>query len=131
MRVSGVGLAAVGMFVLMIGLAPGGVLANDNGTHTVTTDKLNYQPEETVYINGTGFSSSTTVNITVTRPDGNESSWDVSTDSNGAFNTTYVLDGILGKYTVFSTYVTHKSTTFFYDGSRTFDQCKDDTDNDN
>src|SRR3990172_3979027 len=131
MRMSGVGLAAVGMFVLMIGLAPGGVLANDNGTPTVTTDKLNYQPEETVSTNGTGFSSSTTVEITVTRPDGNESSWDVSTDSNGAFNTTYVLDGILGKYTVFATDGTHEPTTFFYDGNRTIDQCQNDTDDDN
>src|SRR3989304_3017710 len=130
MRMSGVGVAVVGMLALMMALAPGGVLANDNGTPTVTTDKLNYQPEETVYINGTGFSSSTTVNITVTRPDGNESSWDVSTDSNGAFNTTYVLDGILGKYTVFATDGTHEATTYFYDGSRTLDQCKNDTNND-
>ncbi|HKZ63549.1 MAG TPA: hypothetical protein VJ400_03800, partial [Thermoplasmata archaeon] len=118
------------MLALMMALAPGGVLANDNGTPTVTTDKLNYQPEETVYINGTGFSSSTTVNITVTRPDGNESSWDVSTDSNGAFSTTYVLDGIKGKYLVLATDGTHEATTFFYDGSRTFDQCKNDTDDD-
>src|SRR3990170_4238634 len=130
MRMSGVGLAVVGMLALMMALAPGGVLANDNGTPTVTTDKLNYQPEETVYINGTGFSSSTTVNITVTRPDGNESSWDVSTDSNGAFSTTYVLDGIKGKYLVLATDGTHEATTFFYDGSRTFDQCKNDTDDD-
>src|SRR3972149_2176259 len=130
MRMSGVGLAVVGMLALMMALAPGGVLANDNGSPPSATDTLNYQPEETVYINGTGFSSSTTVNITVTRPDGNESSWDVSTDSNGAFSTTYVLDGIKGKYLVLATDGTHEATTFFYDGSRTFDQCKNDTDDD-
>src|SRR3989337_1472167 len=96
MKFGGVGTVAVGMFALMIALAPG-AYASDNGTPTVTTDKLNYMPEETVYINGTGFSPSATVNVTVTRPDGNESSWDASTDSNGAFNTTYVLDGIKGK----------------------------------
>src|SRR3990172_8143664 len=129
MRFGGFGIAAVGLFAVMIVLSSG-VRADHNGTPTVTTDKLNYGPNETVYINGTGFPSTAQVTVNVTRPDGNVSSWDASTDGAGKFSTTYLLDGIKGKYLVLAKNGIHEANTFFYDGNRTIEQCKNDTNDD-
>jgi hypothetical protein len=75
-------------------------------TARIWTDKADYSPEETVTIYGEGFQGK--VNITVIRPDGTINDpanniigeWTVDTDENGAFETTYILDGIIGVYTV-------------------------------
>ena len=81
----------------------------------VWTDKEDYSPEETVTIYGSGFNPEATVNITVTRPDGNTNEWAVTSDSSGSFTTTYLLDGITGTYTVTATDGTNTATTTFTD----------------
>jgi hypothetical protein len=71
------------------------------GEPTVVTDKDDYQPEETVQIDGCGFESyeGQTLTVRVTRPDNVQDSAPV-TVSLGKFSYGYVLDGILGSYTI-------------------------------
>ena len=75
----------------------------------VTTDKLDYAPEEIVTITGHGFAANTSYDIPVIRPDGSivigngsftPGSDSVSTDGSGSFEYLYQLDGILGAYQV-------------------------------
>jgi hypothetical protein len=76
----------------------------------LSTDKEDYQPEETVIITGTGFAPNAIYDIKVTRPDGSivpgdasfiPNCWDtILTDASGNFTYPYILDGILGLYTI-------------------------------
>jgi hypothetical protein len=79
------------------------------GTETVTTDKADYAPEETVHIGGTGYAAACTVQIEVTRPDGTIVQGDGSftpgvdtatTSADGTFTDDYRLDGVEGLYRV-------------------------------
>jgi len=83
----------------------------------IRTDKADYSPEETVTIFGSGFSGLAEVTVTVTRPDGSVDppAWIVNSDESGNFETAYLLDGILGTYTVVATDGTNTATTTFYD----------------
>ncbi|MCP8304865.1 MAG: hypothetical protein H3Z50_05290 [archaeon] len=81
----------------------------------IWTDKEDYSPEETVTIYGSGFNPNAIVSINVTRPDNNSDEWIVTSDSSGSFTTTYLLDGILGVYTVVATDGTNTATTTFTD----------------
>ncbi len=76
---------------------------------TVTTDKPDYTPGETVIITGKGFAPSTSYDVPVTRPNGSvvvgdgsfQPGWDsVITDGGGAFTYNYKLNGIGGTYRV-------------------------------
>ncbi|MBC7334364.1 MAG: hypothetical protein H5T85_07940, partial [Actinobacteria bacterium] len=67
---------------------------------SITTDKDDYHPEETVVISGSGFYPDTEYTIRVTRPDGAKDSSNVTSDGNGSFTYTYQLDGITGEYLV-------------------------------
>jgi len=70
---------------------------------TLSTDKEDYSPGETVYISGSGFYPETVYTIKVTRPDGsvNPPAGTVITDSSGTFtNYSYQLNGITGEYLV-------------------------------
>jgi hypothetical protein len=116
----------------MISLAPSSVGAEGA---RIWTDKLDYSPGETVYINGTGFTPNTMITVNVTRPDGHvDSSLDQGTDvvrqiaivygpdgridpdgSDGCFTATYQLDGITGTYNVTATDGTNTATTNFTD----------------
>src|SRR5574342_879119 len=99
MKWNRVGMAAMGVVVVMlVTFAAPAVRADDGGVATITTDKADYHPEETVIINGTWFLADTIVTVAVTRPDGNDSPWDVLSDNAGSFSTTYQLDGIQGTY---------------------------------
>jgi hypothetical protein len=91
------------MTVLAIGLAlPLGTQAEDT-VPSLWTDKTDYTPEETVTIFGAGFAPGP-ITLTVTRPDEQvDSIPDVTADDEGGFTTTYVLNGILGQYTVNAT----------------------------
>ncbi len=99
--------------------------ASAQGEATIWTDKEDYAPEETVTIYGSWFLPETSVNVTVTRPDGQvefqpdgqPGSWDVISDSSGEFETTYLLDGIEGVYTVVATDGTNEAETTFTDAS--------------
>jgi hypothetical protein len=70
-------------------------------SHTVTaisTDKSDYNPDETVTISGFFFVSNAKVDVEVIGPDGILSSWIVNSDGEGDFVTTYHLDGTTGMY---------------------------------
>jgi hypothetical protein len=70
---------------------------------TVTTDKTDYSPGETVHIFGSGFAPGP-ITLTVTRPDGQvDTIPNVEADSDGKFTATYQLNGIEGTYTVRAT----------------------------
>jgi len=82
------------------------------GNYAVCTDQADYSPELTVHITGTGFDSMSQLMVKITRPDGSivtgdgtfggwPSSYDsVQADIAGNFNFDYVLDGILGTYSI-------------------------------
>jgi hypothetical protein len=70
-------------------------------SHTVTaisTDKSDFNPDETVTISGFFFVSNAKVDVEVIGPDGILSSWIVNSDGEGDFVTTYHLDGTAGMY---------------------------------
>jgi hypothetical protein len=77
--------------------------ANAAGAPTLTTDKLDYAPEETVQVSGSGFDANQEYAIPVKRPDGSivhgdgsfSSGWDLTTsDAGGNLSYSYQLDGI-------------------------------------
>src|SRR3972149_7825801 len=109
----------------------------------VTTDKADYAPDETVIVTGSGFGAGESLDIPVIRPNGSivvgdgsfADGWDaVVADGNGNFPYPYVLNGILGTYTV-EVYPTPwggpasgetplANTTFTDAINKTLDQCK-------
>jgi hypothetical protein len=75
----------------------------------VTTDKPNYEPNETAIITGSGFEPGVCYDIPVTRPDESiitgdgtgTPGWDtVTADSSGGLAYSYELDGLTGPYLV-------------------------------
>lgn len=84
-------------------------------TSKIWTDKTNYASEETVIIFGIGFMPESNVTVEVTRPDYHVDSWGVTSDMDGAFTTTYPLNGITGTYTVKATDGTNTATITFID----------------
>ncbi|TLZ52584.1 MAG: hypothetical protein E6K18_02670, partial [Methanobacteriota archaeon] len=118
-------MAALAVFtaLMLTAIAPA-VRADDGGNGAaITTDKPDYHPEETVFINGTAFLAGSTVTLEVTRPNGDSSSWNVSADDSGTFSTTYQLDGIQGVYYVVASDGTNTATTTFTDSTADLDQC--------
>ncbi len=98
--------AAVAFVLIAGGRADLGVSA---ANPTVTTDKPDYSPNETVIITGSGFSPNAYYDVPVIRPDGTivkgdgsfAPGWDtVLADASGSFVYLYQLDGITGTYTV-------------------------------
>jgi len=76
-------------------------------TATLSTDKADYSPDQTVHFSGSGFGASTTYAFPVLRPDGSivhgdgtfTPGWDlVTSDSSGNLAYSYQLDGIQGSY---------------------------------
>src|SRR2546428_8674494 len=118
-------MAALAVFtaLMLTAIAPA-VRADDGGNGAaITTDKADYHPEETVFINGTAFLAGSTVTLEVTRPNGDSSSWNVSADDSGTFSTTYQLDGIQGVYYVVASDGTNTATTTFTDSTAELAQC--------
>ena len=108
-------LLAILMFSIGLIVAPI-AKAEDSVVARIWTDKPDYSPGETVIINGTGFLASNTIYINVTRPNSSVNSGDNTTsDAEGNFTTTYLLDGITGTYTVTVTDGTNTATTTFTD----------------
>jgi len=103
-------LYPLGLLVLIAVLALTMALpAMAETTPSVWTDKPDYEPGETVVISGSGFTADTDLVIRVTRPDGSVITGDgsgtpgsdtVTTDGEGNFTYNYILDGIMGIYTV-------------------------------
>jgi hypothetical protein len=93
-----------------------------DGGPGVDTDKEDYQPEETVIITGCAMEAYEGQNLTlsITRPDGVVDAYTVTVAS-GGFTYNYLLDGILGTYTIrvmqgtnllaSETFTDHTSTT--------------------
>jgi hypothetical protein len=78
-------------------------------TPSITTDKADYAPTETVLISGSGFEANTNYYIPVIRPDGTIVLGDgtftpgydsINSDTDGAFLYEYILDGVFGLYEV-------------------------------
>jgi len=96
-------ILAMGLIPLAIGPVMGDTLPS------VSTDKEDYSPGETVIICGSGFDACVELVVRVTRPGGSVITGDgsgtsgcdaVTTDSDGSFIYFYKLDGIFGLYTV-------------------------------
>jgi uncharacterized protein YegL len=93
-----------------------------DGGPGVDTDKEDYQPNETVIITGCAFDAyeGQLLDLSITRPDGVIDATTVIVSS-GGFTYNYVLDGILGTYTIkverggvllaSTTFTDHMSTT--------------------
>src|SRR3990170_7945186 len=86
------------------------LLSGASAAPQVDTDKVEYGPNETVVITGTGFVANTFLDAPVIRPDGsivrwNGSSfvpgWDtVNSNPQGEFNYSYLLETMYGEYEV-------------------------------
>jgi len=126
MRLNHVGLIALGIVVALMLTAFAPAVRADEGEAFVTTDKPDYHPEEIVTIFGYHFLADWSVNVSVTRPDGNQSGWDATSTGNGSFETTYQLNGIFGMYLVEATDGTHYANTTFTDAPSQIDldQCR-------
>jgi hypothetical protein len=79
------------------------------GSETVATDRDAYQPNETVYMSGSGYVGDCDVVVRVTRPDGSVVVGDgsfapgsdtVSIPTDGALAYQYILNGVTGTYLV-------------------------------
>ena len=100
------GFAALAVTALIVAAL---AVTNTNAAPTVTTDKADYHPSDTVIITGGGFAPNTFYDVPVVRPDGSvvkgdgtlTLGWDsVFTNGSGAFTYNYKLDGVLGSYQV-------------------------------
>lgn len=80
----------------------------DETTATIQTDLAAYLPTDTPVITGTGFTPGSTVDVTVTAPDGTTTTFTATTDSEGNWTTTYT--GPMGDGT-FSVTATDGSST--------------------
>jgi len=103
-------LLPIVLLVLALGIIPVFLMsAYGQSAASVWTDKDDYAPKETVIISGSGFDANIDLLVRVTRPDGSVITGDgsgtpgsdvVVTDGAGGFTYNYILDGILGLYTV-------------------------------
>ena len=104
------------LFATLIVLA---VLVSVNTVHaaaSITTDKEDYSPGDTVIVSGSGFAPNSPITITVLRPDSTtDAVTGVTSDGSGAFTASYQLDGITGTYTVTARDGTNTATTTFTD----------------
>src|SRR3990172_2690585 len=118
-RVWGIALAAVALIVAFQAFGTSSTSAS--AVPTLTTDKADYFPAETVHIAGSGFVAGVAYDIPVIRPDGSivkgdgnfnpdgtytcpdgaAQCWDtVIAAADGSFAYDYILDGIFGTYEV-------------------------------
>jgi hypothetical protein len=120
-------------FLVGLGTACMAVLAEDGSIPTVTTDKPDYTPGETVQISGRDFAANADLTVSVTRPDAAVDSAAVTTEPDGTFQYGYVLDGIEGEYLVevLDGAGTVLAWTTFTDADQVdFTQCRNDSNND-
>jgi len=105
------------------------VTASSPSAAEIWIDNMEYEPEDTVLISGTGFAANTQlIQITITRPDGTDVCPLNGTcgelpmiDANGNFsNYAYKLDGVEGGYTVNVSDGTNTAQTHFIDGYVTY-----------
>jgi len=82
-------------------------------TPVVWSNKKDYDPAETAYIYGYGFTASAQITVTIIRPDSVEDIVLTSTDEFGYFSCQYLLDGIHGTFSVTATDGLNIATTTF------------------
>ena len=114
-------LAFFSALAMVFALTPGGIVNPAHAsaeeipaptlwtTDAAGTPKLDFAPNETVYVHGSDFSADTTYAIPVTRPNGSVvlgdgsflPGWDsTTTDSSGALYYEYILNGVEGPYVI-------------------------------
>src|SRR5262245_13113391 len=98
-------LRAATCAVVLASLTWSGVAAA--ASPTLTTDQLDYAPDQTVHVSGSGFDANTAYAIPIRRPDGSivhgdgtfTPGWDtVASDGSGNLSYDYQLDGVTGTY---------------------------------
>lgn len=72
-------------------------------TASISTDKTKYSVGEPMTISGVGFSSNTTITISILRPDHVTDTLTTKSDSNGSFSIVYSPPGISGRYKITAT----------------------------
>lgn len=112
-------LALVGVLSFATSTAILAQTCTSSGTPSITTDKSEYGPGETVVITGTGFACGVTLTVNVTAPDGSVTSGGTTTDDSGVLTHTYQVgtENVEGQFTVevLDTNGTVLATTVFYD----------------
>jgi len=104
-------IGSILLLALLVGLGTAcmAVLAGDDSYPGVSTDKQDYEPDETVTIAGAAFEPGAVLDIPVIRPDDTivkgdgtfEAGWDTIVSGElGEFTYYYKLNGIYGTYTV-------------------------------
>jgi len=118
-------------FLLLILFAPLILMTLDAyATAVVWTDKADYANWETATIYGSGFSPNTNVDLTITRPDSGVDTGSTTSDAFGSFTYYYVLNGMVGTYTVTATDGTNTASTTFTESDHVdWVHGRDDTDN--
>jgi len=77
--------------------------------------RTDFEPDETVYIRGSGFNLNVQIQITITKPDNTVFQDSTPSDGNGNFIYPYLLDGIRGTYYVTATDGVNSASTTFDD----------------
>lgn len=77
--------------------------------------QTDFEPDENVYIRGSGFSPDSWVEITIVRPDNSEDLNQTLSGGDGCFLYIYSLDGIYGTYLVTASDGTNYASTTFTD----------------
>ncbi len=105
-------------FILLAALAITQItFVNAQLNTTLWTDKPEYGPSQAVQITGSGFSSSSTVTLTLKGPTGfSEYTWTTTSDNNGDIITSYDQGLIIGEFTLTATDGEHSAETTFTDG---------------
>jgi len=102
------------VFLFLTGFVSLALMSRDvYATAVVWTDKADYQPWETVTIYGSGFNPNTNIDIAITRPDSVVDTGSTMSDTFGGFTYYYVLNGIVGTYTVTATDGVNSAITTF------------------
>jgi hypothetical protein len=107
-------------FLILLSISVFAIMKAKAQNATIWTDKADYYPKETVTIYGTGFlpNANITVNV-IKQADGTVSSFNVISDSNGNFTTTYQIDNVGAPlYSITAADGTNTATTTFTDASQ-------------
>jgi len=78
--------------------------------------RTDFEPDENVYIRGSGFYPKVEIGIGITRPDNMVENYSTFSDENGCFLYIYTLDGMEGTYYVKATDGDNSASTTFTDG---------------
>jgi hypothetical protein len=87
---------------------------------TVQTDQADYAFDETPVITGTGFPANSTVDVTVTAPDGTVTTFTATTDSEGNWTANYAGPMGGGTFSVTATEGAMTAATTFTDADHTY-----------